>query len=343
MAIQWGIINASYASASDRMGRLLSELVPALVARGWTVRGSGDGVATFQNEGQTAGPYNVFTASPLYYVAPPTTNFNSPNPLNWSHARAWVRIREPSGGREIVIQRTNSNTTYQNLNIGIATAPLTSGASANTVPTGATLTDTNMTFAGGGVAFAESPQLAVNAGPAWTAHVGISDVATASGVWPFYVIVTDGSSNVIMTMLYDGQQDIAPGDDQPWVLTTYNNAHLIDTVVYSTTVTNSSRMAMGIAGGTITRGGWSSLASSQTSEFAKNGRQNSDSVYRAHRAGFMYLPSASHYLFKGRSANIYMNPTTRVYPDTMNLAGAAPYLIHSYWLIPWKTGVTPSP
>lgn len=77
-------------TSSDRTGEILFDLKEHLVAQGWTVQSSGDGVGGFNGSGDV-----ITTASDM------------------SNTRSWYRIQDPVGGREFVFQRGSSAITVR--------------------------------------------------------------------------------------------------------------------------------------------------------------------------------------------------------------------------------------
>lgn len=106
-------------------GAAVSALVEMLVSAGWSYKASGDGLSGYSSTGK------IFTST-------------AAGALGWNNARAWARVQDPAGRRELVIQHA--------ANTGVrikcsANAKFTGGAPSATVTPSAT--DERVLWGGG--------------------------------------------------------------------------------------------------------------------------------------------------------------------------------------------------
>lgn len=341
MTIQWDIINQVYAAAKDHFGLLLTDLIPALVARGWVVKGSGDGLVAFQNEGQTAGPYYVFTNPPAHSV---TGTWSVGGPNSWTNARAWVRIKEPGlSTRELLIQRSSTTTSsgFNSINFAMSVTPLSAGASASTVPTGnlqiksfATAMNSSATAFGDGAA-------SVATSPAWVVHVGISDTAKAKNVWPFFIRTFRQDTHApLLIFNWESLRSEHASDDHPmWAHAQPGSSYNVTQYISSANnMTMWNDTTLGLSYGALQLlAGASGTAPNQVSQNVTvliGGLRKAADIYAAY-------PNLAKWITKGVCDHLKWNPTTRGWQDTLNLASSEPYAFDGPFLLPWKTGIVP--
>jgi hypothetical protein len=104
------------ADSASSVKHALYHLVTVLVTAGWTRVGEGSDGVGFANEGETAGPYDTRITGAA----------------SWGN-NGWIRLRAPTGGREIVISFTNS-AQYFRLHYSRA-AGFSTGAAQTVAPT----------------------------------------------------------------------------------------------------------------------------------------------------------------------------------------------------------------
>lgn len=346
MALQLDIANLSLAQNQDRYGKLIISLVNALVARGWTVEGSGDGLAAFQNSGQTAGPYNVFTSGVGYVTG--GTEWNVGGGANsFTNLRAWIRIREPSPSvREFIFQRSNNsslNGYALYMAIGVAyEGYLAGGASANTVPTsaGATQFINHTVFnSTGGVWGTYNVNASISSPNTLIANVMISDVVRDNNVWPFYFTVYDSTAaEHRMSWMYESLAEAPAGDAHPFVLISDTFVLTFGTPLIAPAMTLKGRNAKGTVVTTLRV--FNHASSYGVFPVVTMNANPLDSKVRALPL-YVADVGADGNRYKGRMEHFRLNMHNRNYPDTHNLAGADAKVYLGCMLADWETGVTP--
>jgi len=225
MTMELDVENLYLANTIDRGGRIIIAIRDALLAKGWTVQGSGSGTvgSAFQNLEQTAGPYDVFTAGTPWRtgMTPGSDTFWYPsgNPNSISHYAAWIRLREPTPSvREFVFQRytTAGSGTYTTSYATIAFAPggfTGSGADKDSYPTAP---GGQITLLNNGVWFDNNSG---NGTYSQYMNMLVSDSARAGNVWPFYCIFRHVEFATFQSggLVYESLTDTEAGDNQPWV------------------------------------------------------------------------------------------------------------------------------
>ena len=174
------------------------------------VMGTGDGIATFQNTGDTAGPFDVLTGG--------ATVWNSGVANEFSNTGAWMRLREVGSTREFVVRRHTSASVAFEDDLSVAFSPTgfddTGIATANLPPT-ASAGDEQFLYGTGVGSF-------VQAGPLYNAdtmlQIGIEDTAQG-GVYPWFLVARTASTGVMMACLtYEALEGGIVGDPQPWII-----------------------------------------------------------------------------------------------------------------------------
>ena len=343
MAMILDVENLELPPLSDKWGLTLLTLINALVARGWTVEGSGDGVSTFKRQGQTAGPYNVFSG----HYSTGGAAWNSTTALSISNTYAWFIIKEPAPStREFVIQRTSSTSTtfmWHLINLRMATnGYVQSGCSATTV---------NMTPAGGGVsgmaevtgsgiAMLGTPSETVS--NAYTSYLNIliSDSARAGNVWPFYMTCWNSTISARAgEWVYESLVDTP--DTQPYVFKADNSTTCLGASTSSSGF--NAWHSVNTVSGTLDTATSLNVIHSSTlpGTFATNQVPSAaDGKVRAFPVQIFGSTGGASY--KGTMEHLYFNPRARDYPNTTNLAEANPRLAVGMLLLPWKQNVVPA-
>jgi len=318
----------------DRGGRVIIAIRDALLAKGWTVQGSGSGVTgnTYQNLEQTAGPYDIFTASPAWRTGiTPGATFEWPsgNPNSISHYSAWIRLREPSPStREFTFQRWSSSGTITTGYMTILFAPggfTGGGASRNAVPSAP----------GGQITLRNTVWFDNTGTNEHYLNMLVSDTARAGNVWPFYCIFRNITLATFSSggMIYESLVGTEPGDTEPWVVKAGNDGN--------TQFTNSSwglrrqsdlgldgNSSLGIyafAGGNVPGGTW-----------ANNPIQDGKS---------RVLPVAvadNTECWKGFLEHIRSNPVIRDAPSVLFATTTNAKLFWGNFLLPWKQNTYPA-
>lgn len=193
-------------NTQDHCGEMLLGLINLLVANGAaSVVGSGDGVSTFENTGQTAGPYNVLTGG--------ATIWNTVSSNTFSATEAWVRFKMTGTTLEFIIHRhTSTSITFKGyLKIKISPTGFNSNdADANTPPTA---TDEQYIH---GTSSTYINWIDYNVDMRW--HAACEDTAQ-DGFYPFYLaILRDSDKDPRNAFLFDVVQSKVDGDSQPWVI-----------------------------------------------------------------------------------------------------------------------------
>ena len=352
MTLEWPIINKVVTAGTDAGGKMLLDFITEATARGWIVKGSGDGVSTFQNEGQTAGPYNILGAVSGTWDGG-----------GISHRNVWLRIREPSPStREFIFWRGNNATSGWSLfNILISITPLNSGASATVAPTtGAKiLNSTQMSAVNtNGMQMFGNTSMATHTGFYYS--IGFRTQVAPGDVWPFFISCTSVATSALSGALgYESLVNTIPGESaHPFVVFAQPGAGLTvgnmssgsngnqsvsyaQVVGFAGTLTNTvaatdpgSFMASYNANGTIQIGG----AGTSLPELRADSKYVANRVYHCIRV-------TSGFAIKGICEHLKWNPLvqTRLHPNTLNLASASPYIFWGAFLLPWKTNTVPLP
>ena len=95
-------------------GVVIAAFAGMLTSAGWTIQASGDGSSSYNATG------NVFTNT-------------SPSAAGWGNARAWARLQDPAGVREIIIQNGGTIATFGGRLKYSAAAKFTAGSPSATV------------------------------------------------------------------------------------------------------------------------------------------------------------------------------------------------------------------
>lgn len=318
---------------TDRLGQLLIVLKNRLIANGWTVRGSSDGQTTFQNEGQTAGPYDVFTAAQPW-VNDGATGWRSGGPNTISRRSAWMRLREPlPSTREFIFQRYAADSDlgmnylsnlriavngFLNNNAAITTIPTTSGLAVNAITT-----DTQ---------FMAAATLGTLTANVFKSHIWISNQAEAGNVWPFAFMNYDSVTGLAGGLIYSSLLHTSPGHTHPFVFRA-GAAAAVQATPNSNLTSWTALRGNSLAVDTALASTNYTLIPSATAQIvsALDGRRRTSSP--------MFYDSEGRWL--GFMQHCAFNPTTRTYPDTIDVATANSWLQWGTLLMPWKQGVTP--
>ncbi len=204
-------INALVLGAADALGicwvklKDLGVLHSALV-----VMGTGDGLATFENTGDTAGPFDVLSGG--------ATSWPDAGANTFSHTESWMRLREAGSTREFLIQRNNSSSSGVEDDVTIQFSPTgfdnTGVASATVAPTASAADEVFVCGTAVGVEAQWGPATALDT----RVHVAIEDTAQG-GVFSFYIVcrlASNGTANGVF--IYESLVDGIVGDLQPWII-----------------------------------------------------------------------------------------------------------------------------
>lgn len=344
MAFELDIQNLALVKNEDRLGKWFIHMIAALVARGWTVEGSGDGLAQVRNRTQTAGPYNVFTSGLGYYTGGGVWSASLGGANSITNTRAWFIIKEPAPStRAFCFQRSSwgGSSGYECF-ITASMAPTgfaTSGAAANAPPAangalqhfiyGGTHNNVGSDYFGGTlVEIADAVTLIGN--------MLVSTTARAGNVWPFRFTVYNSTAALVRCgMVYEALIETVTGDPDPYIVKCdlWFDAFGSPGVAPSVAQAYQGRADSGTvsslyfeygagAGGTYPNSGATA---------------NADGKIRP-RPIFIVGPGGR---YKGRCESLVYNYQARNYPSTLDLASANPYLYAGMFLLDWKTGVTP--
>lgn len=175
------------------------------------VMGTGDGIAAFENTGDTAGPFDVLTGG--------TSVWNSLVANEFSNTAAWMRLRETGSTREWVIFRHTSTSASFEGDYIVVFSPTgfddTGVATANLPPTASAGDEVFMI---GGPLMTNYEQWGPTYNNDARIHVAIEDAA-AGGVYSWYILgraTTTGTPNGIF--VYEGLSDGPAADPQPWMV-----------------------------------------------------------------------------------------------------------------------------
>jgi hypothetical protein len=326
-------VNVFVATGKDAWGALMWRVWKLLIANGWTAMGSGDGRTTYQNNGDTAGPYDVLSVDPLPYA------MESGVDGCFCNTEAWFRVQHPSSTLEFQVKRTNSSFSgYQFvMAIDVLGFVNTGIANANTPPTGnktiffnnaANWTNYQTHFYGA----AEDKRI----------HCVVND-ASVNGFRSFWFAITKaGASDVRGGGFFSAVNEPCTGDTQAWV------AQMTQTNGWCTPVNGISREDNNGPKGWFDYGGGGEIQTefpglyyaSQTGQTIPSFQgAGSDSKYRHWP---IIHASKDSGLYKGISATAkWKSANGRNYPDTFDLASGNPRVVIGDLALPWKTGETP--
>lgn len=349
MSLVHDIQNLALVDPGDRQGHMAIAAVNALVARGWVVRGSGDGGAIFQNLEQTAGPYNVFTSG-VGYVATSHV-WNTPIVANTiSNARAWIRLKEPGAStREIIFQRANYSagqvTAQQYLIARMALVGFTGGGATALSPPSAPGGDFSICNGTAGPAFNTTGFSLSTVGTDGAGrtilyfNMLISDDADTANVWPFQWWVYDATNALHQCAFIYDALDAPTGDLQPFVI-------LLDR--WATTVplpdTNGALVWVGInpsdglVSGQALSDGYVITSISAPSVAARTNWPATDGKVRALPVPVWTSGTARPGVWRGYLKNVWYNPTARRYPVLQDPTAGA-LMFAGRFIVPWGPNV----
>lgn len=285
---------------------------------GWYVAGSGDGIAAYEAEGQTAdsdadGHWDVFTA------ALGTYDSNTAN--SWSNNDAWVLLECADTGLQFLISRdsSSSSSSADNLYILLSNTGAFDVTTANaTTAPGAAADEVDILGSRGSH---DSNGVNFNT----YVHAGVQD-ASVNGYYAFYAVVVEMTSGAVdCTFIFDPVTETIDADGAPYVV-----------------IHDSSTFPQGSSGAFKfyrDYGGGSELWISNGTDYgAVNVGQQADGKER-------HLPvlygSTSDSTWKGISSVLKFNPGSRDYPDTINLATSDARIYYDGFTLPFAQGVTP--
>ena len=210
MTWQFDVNNATVANR-DHTGLILTKLTDLMETHvTHAIVGAGDGQAHFENEGDTAGPYNFLSYGTGVWANAVADDISNP--------QAWLRIRETGTTREWIFSRYTSVGTGFSHYLCVAfsaTGFVSTGTASATVPPTQPADVQYLWGTGYGVGAGATwgPMYAV----AQHTHVAVND-AKVNGVHAFYTLgrlagTKLASHGWIMDPLNNGMV----GDTQPWV------------------------------------------------------------------------------------------------------------------------------
>lgn len=325
-------VNNGVLTTQDPIGSAVLGLVRLMVSSGAvSIVGSGDGIATFENTGQTAGPYDVLTGN--------TSAWNSLVANEFSNTGAWVRFRMTGKSLEFVIFRSTVASASGADDFIVRLSPTgfdSNNATANLPPT----------------ASAGDEQTILGTWPAtpgawgiysnnyyW--HAGCEDTPQ-DGFYPFYMFATvQGTQNVLMSIFFDPIQEKVGTDAHPWVLfSPFSTNSMTKSIISSSANTRGYRDYGGggelflndIYGCTLDDGSGTLFPGLAPAQVGDNLARDMPIVWSRSSLGF----------YKGISRNIRWKGTnSRSYPDTVDLATATARIYVGDCLIPWKQNEVP--
>lgn len=306
----------------------------AVLNNAYSVVGSGDGLAAFENDGETGGPFDVLTSG--------ASTWNSGSANEYSNPRAWVRIRESGSTREWIIQRSSSAASggEDDLAIGFDPAGFTGGgAAADTPPagSGAAVFMLGTAFNTTGAQWANGPSVNVRI------HVGVQDAAQAGDVYPWYIVMRDDATNAHNAFaIYEAVEEGISGDTQPWV------ARFLQSAPIFTSTENNWGSYRDFGGG-------SELFLDPVALLGASPGGLLDGANNRMMPGFfppqedgsardfpMFFGRESLANYRGKAINIRWKDTdSRDYPDTIDLALATARIYFDDLILPWEQGTTP--
>ena len=350
MAMILDVENYLIGTGQDRFGHVLIKLKDTLVARGWTVEGSGDGQSVFARNGQTAGPYDVFTSGTGYYVGGGEWSVGGANTI--SNTNAWMILREPAPStRELLLQRSSSTASNNMLylhNLRFSTSGFVqSGCSATVVNVNTVVANTSYNRA------AATTTLVWGNGTAETAlttdqyylQILVSDSARGDNVWPFYMWCWNTvDNNRGGEWVYESLVQ-APGNERWIAKFGYGDA----TASVFALATNQSAETVWYGRNEATLLPATNIQFSRiyflAAAYAIPGNWVTSQIPCADgdvRGGYPFIFNAADFSYKGISEHWTFNPRNRDYPSTIDVATPNAKISLGCAILPWKQNVVPS-
>jgi hypothetical protein len=292
------------------------------------VLGSGDGIAAFENSGQTAGPnYDVLTVTP--------TVWNAALANSWSNIKSWMRLRMVDTTLEfkIIRQQSSSGSYEDDYQVWISPTGFTSGgASAILAPTA---TDEEIVLGTAPAGYSVFGSYNADS----QIHIGIQDAKESGNFSSFYLAIVNDTTNAITGIwVFDALTQTITGDTQPWV-----NFIVGATPVFTTVVGGSYANAY------RDYGGGSELFFDAKGYYLFDGSNRlfpgkvDPSPEDSHSRSFPVIwgyPTNNNY--KGISITMqWKGVDSRDYPSTAELASANAKIYLDDLMLPWETGTVP--
>ena len=340
--------NRTWSGAADATGGLLYHLKRMLVQAGWTVRGSGDGDALFEDQDEVGrgnaatggagtgdgGIYDVITSDAGVWGGSAVAG----EMANWN---AWFRVREPGSTREFIFQRDQTTQSFGQGEVDVSIKFSPTGFQGVTETPSATLPPTAVDerILWGSFNPANGAPLGDSAayGRAAVVHVMVSDTAI-NGVYPWYTVrIEQGVSNVESVMIYEALTGGQAGDTQPHVWITGADAFIGNY--------NGNLRGYRDFGGPNQDERFYSLVGYKDSDNSQMAPAFTP-VQDDGSARSFPIPvwDANTNQFKGFCSTLrWKGSSTRLYPDTQDLASADAKLYVADILFPWETSTTPDP
>lgn len=357
MTLQFPVVNRSIPGLRDKAGQFLIELKDALVSTGlFRVTGSGDGLATFQNEGQTAGEggsFDIFTAQPPYWGG--VNLLSEGRARSISRAYAWFQLRELSSSRVFQFRRyyyNDSSGSYSE-NVGICICP--QGVAAS----GATPTKAPQSIgpkwwycadpsAGNGNTDAYDARLGMNGvmlsssadETIW--HLAVATEPRAQGVCPFFVWYINRTKSMVGGgFFYESLTDAPADNTDPYVL------HCAQDWGQSFGWLNNEsygpwwNIQAVVTGRNPIVGCAFDRVNSPAFTYSYPGKAfaplSSDGKWRTFRPRVRNASGQ----YVGRCEHIQANMVNRDYPTTYALGSSQPLITVGHMLLPWKQNAVP--
>lgn len=327
-------VNQLQLAAHDKPGFFLWKIWRNLIDQGgWTPMGSSDGV-TFENNGDTAGPFDVLT------VSNNGQTYGSGVANSFSRAvNAWWRIQMPGSTLEIAVRRNTS--TFSPFQFVVAIDPQgftdTGVANATTPPTGP-----STEFLHGISGWSNYQTLFSSSGVDMRIHVMVNDAAV-NGVYSFWAAATEsGASARHGGFTFYAMNQISVGDPQPWVIQCRQGDGVwVPSQDFSDDLNTGPQGFFDYGGGGENFSQFPGL-----SYEASSGQAVPAFLAAAPDGDYRHFPivhaSGNTGQFKGINAVAkYKSANGRNYPDTFDLAGGNPRVVMGDLVLPWASGVVP--
>lgn len=184
---------------ATQYGQAMSAFAGLLTGAGWTIQGSGDGAG-----GTFSGSGNIFSGT-------------GAGAGGWSNANAWIRLRDPSGVREFVLQHDNAGGAKIRYSPFAKFLGVGLGAVAATIPP----TATDEKYLRGAVA---------SFGAAWFASGTNNFYGTAKDVAPYGFWFAASASSAMKTgLMFDPVTSVAEDPDPYVIHVGSTNAYAVNT------------------------------------------------------------------------------------------------------------------
>lgn len=326
-------LNNAYASGQpggDSTGGALFRLKTLLTANGWTCRGSGDGLAAYEDIDDATGGAGTGPGG-AYDVITQESGWGGGAAGDQGNENAWYRLREPTGTREWVFQRHSAFESFGQgegrINIVFSRTGFLTPGSATARPTA---TDEQVLVSSAGVwGDSDTYSQAINV------HVGMND-AQVQNAYPWFMLLTQQAAGTTKAIaIYDGVDGGIPSDGEAWWFKNGGGAAHADF--------NNVQGYRDYGGGAqafVTNYSLIGLKTSGNTQVAPGGTPVGDDG--SARVWPIPIWQSSSQQLRGFASSVKWKGAARSWPDTQDLAGINPRVYVDDILLPWEQNTVPA-